>query len=89
MRFVRGFPACWALGLLLLAPQLAAPVRVGGRGTRAVVTLPNGVRLILEENHAAPVVALQAWVVPVAGVAPEPRQIGSRVQVFVQPVPSP
>jgi zinc protease len=38
------------------------PVSVGGRQTRASFELPNGLRVIVEENHVTPVVALQVWV---------------------------
>lgn len=41
-----------------------------GRGTRSVWTLANGLRVVLEENHAAPVVALQVWMA--AGTADDP-----------------
>ena len=55
------------------APVLAAaalPAAVDGRQTREAFTLGNGVRIILEENHVTPVVALQVWVA--AGSAVEP-----------------
>jgi zinc protease len=54
------------------APAFAAtalPVAVDGRKTREIFTLPNGVTVILEENHVTPVVALQAWLA--AGAAAE------------------
>ncbi|HSZ82052.1 MAG TPA: pitrilysin family protein [Polyangia bacterium] len=79
---------CAALGVgpLLLgcrAPQgpgvpvlaaAAMPVVVDGRQTREVLTLGNGVRVIVEENHVTPVVALQVWVA--AGSAAEPAGQG-------------
>ncbi|HTA21314.1 MAG TPA: insulinase family protein, partial [Polyangia bacterium] len=58
-------------------PVLAAaamPVVVDGRQTREVLTLGNGVRVIVEENHVTPVVALQVWVA--AGSAAEPAGQG-------------
>jgi len=54
-------------------PLKGGPARVGtaggvdesprpsGRGTRSVGALASGLRVVLEENHAAPVVALQLW----------------------------
>jgi zinc protease len=56
-------------------PALSAvlpPVSVGGRETRASFELSNGLRVILEENHVTPVVALQVWVG--AGAADEATQ---------------
>ncbi|MEO5769212.1 MAG: insulinase family protein, partial [Polyangia bacterium] len=41
-----------------------------GLGTRVTYRLPNGLRVVLEENHAAPVVALQAWIA--AGASNDP-----------------
>jgi zinc protease len=45
------------------------PAAVEARKTRLTFTLQNGVTVILEENHVAPVVALQAWIA--AGSAAE------------------
>jgi zinc protease len=59
------------------APALAAaalPVAIDGRQTRQTFTLANGVRVILEENHVTPVVALQVWVA--AGTSAEPAGQG-------------
>ncbi|HVU52695.1 MAG TPA: pitrilysin family protein, partial [Polyangia bacterium] len=67
---------CAALGLGSLVSACAAPPGAGApafagtalpavlsaRQTRLDFELPNGVRAILEENHVAPVVALQAWI---------------------------
>ncbi len=49
------------------APQMPAPAKAPDRGLHerkllVKTTLPNGLKVILEENHAAPVVAFQAWV---------------------------
>jgi zinc protease len=49
--------------------------RPGGLGSRATLTLGNGLRVVLEENHAAPVVAIQAWV-HVGAADDPPRQAG-------------
>ena len=46
---------------------------VGGAETRGETVLPNGVRVVVEENHAAPVVALQVWVG--AGSADDPPAV--------------
>jgi zinc protease len=56
------------------------PARVGGRSTRAETTLPNGVRVILEENHATPVIALQAWVA--VGSADDPVELAGAAHFF-------
>jgi zinc protease len=44
------------------------------------LTLKNGLRVILEENHAAPVVAMQAWVG--VGSADEPERLAGIAHVF-------
>jgi zinc protease len=47
----------------------------GGRASRVTFELPNGLSVVLEESHVAPVVALQAWVG--AGAADEaPEEAG-------------
>jgi zinc protease len=48
----------------------AAPLVMGGVETRGETTLPNGVRVVIEEHHAAPVVAVQVWVA--SGAADDP-----------------
>ncbi len=40
----------------------ALPPPVDGRETRATYRLPNGLSVVLEENHVTPVVAAQVWV---------------------------
>jgi zinc protease len=52
----------------------ALPAAADGRKTRVTFALPNGVTVILEENHVTPVVALQAWIG--AGAAAEPAGQG-------------
>jgi zinc protease len=42
--------------------RAALPAELYGKKTRAAFSLPNGVSVILEENHLAPVVAVQAWI---------------------------
>jgi zinc protease len=52
-----------------------------GAGDRRVeLTLDNGLRVILQENHAAPVVAMQAWVA--VGSADEPPPLAGVAHVF-------
>ncbi len=43
---------------------------MGGPDTRAESRLDNGVRVVVEENHAAPVVALEVWLAVGAGDDP-------------------
>ena len=43
---------------------------MGGPRSRVATRLPNGVTLVVEENHAAPVVAIQVWVA--GGAAADP-----------------
>ncbi|MFQ5894061.1 MAG: M16 family metallopeptidase, partial [Nitrospinota bacterium] len=50
-------------GLFLTVPVVhAAPRGAGPFSDIHTLELPNGLKVILRENHAAPVVALQAWV---------------------------
>jgi len=49
---------------------------IGGPHSRVTTRLPNGVTLVIEENHAAPVVAIQAWVAGGAAADP-PAQAGA------------
>jgi len=51
------------------APEESA--QPSGVGTRSVFALGDGVRVVLEENHAAPVVAMQLWLA--VGAADEPE----------------
>jgi zinc protease len=41
---------------------IGASTPIGGRQTRVTFTLGNGLRVVMEENHVTPVVALQAWI---------------------------
>jgi zinc protease len=52
------------------AGTAASPVEMGGPTTQAASRLDNGVTVVVEENHAAPVVAVQVWVA--AGAADDP-----------------
>ena len=52
------------------AAEPRLPSTMGGAQTRADGRLANGVRVIVEENHAAPVVAIQVWVSGGAGADP-------------------
>jgi zinc protease len=59
--------AGWAVALiawlLLTAPIVhASPQKTSLFSDIHTFSLPNGLRVILRENHAAPVVAIQAWV---------------------------
>ena len=58
----------------------AAAVAVGGAETRAQARLPNGVTVVVEENHAAPVVAVQVWVAH--GSAGDPPGLGGAAHLF-------
>ncbi|HEY5285121.1 MAG TPA: insulinase family protein, partial [Polyangia bacterium] len=51
-----------------------------GRPKRVVFKLDNGLEVVLEENHAAPVVAFQAWVK--IGSADEPPALAGIAHVF-------
>lgn len=52
------------------APGSDQDVRPSGLETRAAFSLPNGLHVLLEENHAAPLMALQLWLG--VGAADEP-----------------
>jgi zinc protease len=56
------------------------PVDAKGRPKRVVFKLDNGLEVVLEENHAAPVVAFQAWVK--IGSADEPHEMAGIAHVF-------
>ncbi len=58
----------------------AAPLPPSGPETRVEMTLPSGLRVILEESHVAPVVALQLW----AGVgsADDPPEMSGLAHLF-------
>ena len=56
----RHLPA--ASALLLLFVLLTPPARASDGSEPVVRHLPNGMTVILRENHAAPVVSIQAWV---------------------------
>ncbi|HEX7509062.1 MAG TPA: pitrilysin family protein [Polyangia bacterium] len=80
--------ACFVLATLAgCAGRLAAPsggqaqsVDAEGRPKRVVFKLDNGLEIVLEENHAAPVVAFQAWVK--IGSADEPPELAGIAHVF-------
>jgi zinc protease len=55
-------------------------VEAEGRPNRVVFKLDNGLEVVLEENHAAPVVAFQAWVK--IGSADEPPELAGIAHVF-------
>jgi zinc protease len=58
----------------------AHPVAIGGAETRAEGRLPNGVRVVIEENHAAPLVAIQVWVA--GGAAADPPELAGAAHFF-------
>jgi zinc protease len=58
------------------ADPLVAAGAMGGPRTRAESRLDNGVRVVVEENHAAPLVALEVWLAVGAGDDP-PALAGS------------
>ena len=67
-------------GLASPTGKLAHPEAVEGRPKRVVFKLSNGLEVVLEENHAAPVVAFQAWVK--IGSADEPPDMAGIAHVF-------
>jgi len=85
---VKPAAACFALAILAgCAGKLAGPsggqaqsVDAEGRPKRVVFKLDNGLEVVLEENHAAPVVAFQAWVK--IGSADEPPELAGIAHVF-------
>ena len=56
------------------------PMMMGGPRTRAEARLDNGVRVIVEENHAAPVVAVQVWVA--SGAADDPPALAGAAHLY-------
>jgi len=80
--------ACFALAIFAgCAGRFVGPsggpaqsVDPEGRPKRVVFKLDNGLEVILEENHAAPVVAFQAWVK--IGSADEPPELAGIAHVF-------
>ncbi|HVY38085.1 MAG TPA: pitrilysin family protein, partial [Polyangia bacterium] len=57
-----------------------APGAMGGPRSRVATRLPNGVALVIEENHAAPVVAIQVWVA--GGAAADPPAVAGAAHLF-------
>ena len=56
------------------------PMTMGGPATRAEARLDNGVRVLVEENHAAPVVAVQVWVA--SGAADDPAALSGAAHLY-------
>jgi zinc protease len=56
------------------------PMVMGGPGTRAEARLDNGVRVLVEENHASPVVAVQVWVA--SGAADDPPTLSGAAHLY-------
>src|SRR4029077_2606121 len=75
---------CRSLGGPGAPVRPAAPVvpggGMGGPRTRAESRLDNGVRVIVEENHAAPVVAVQVWVA--SGAADDPPALAGAAHLY-------
>lgn len=61
-------------------PPPAATASSPRRSTRVTFTLKNGLKVVLSENHSAPVVAFQAWVR--VGSADEPPRLAGVAHVF-------
>ncbi len=57
-----------------------APGAMGGPRSRVATRLPNGVTLLVEENHAAPVVAIQVWVA--GGAAADPPGLAGAAHLY-------
>ncbi|MES1209124.1 MAG: insulinase family protein, partial [Pseudomonadota bacterium] len=57
-----------------------APGAMGGPRSRVATRLPNGVTLVVEENHAAPVVAIQVWVA--GGAAADPPALAGAAHLY-------
>lgn len=53
---------------------------MGGPRSRVAGRLPNGVTVIVEENHAAPVVAVQVWVA--GGAAADPPALSGAAHLY-------
>src|SRR3954468_2897267 len=64
----------------LSPPLLRQAYSPDGRKARVTFRLDNGLEVVLEENHAAPVVAFQAWVN--VGSADEPQELAGIAHVF-------
>lgn len=58
----------------------AAPLPPSGPETRVQMTLPSGLRVVLEESHVAPVVALQLWAA--VGSADDPPEMSGLAHLF-------
>jgi zinc protease len=58
----------------------ATPMTMGGPRTRAEARLDNGVHVVVEENHAAPVVAVQVWVA--SGAADDPPALAGAAHLY-------
>jgi len=62
------------------APAGEVAVAIGGPETRSEHRLGNGVRVVIEENHAAPAVAIQVWVA--GGAAADPPALAGSAHFF-------
>jgi len=67
-------------GAGVVARTPVSPVAMGGSKTRATSRLDNGVAVVIEENHAAPMVAIQVWVA--AGAADDPPALAGAAHLF-------
>src|SRR6185295_17194121 len=57
-----------------------APPAMGAPPVRAEHRLDNGVRVVIEENHVAPLVAVQVWVA--SGAADDPPALAGAAHLF-------
>lgn len=57
----RGFLRCLSLGLVLGAVLLASPPSFASSAQTTEFTLANGLKLVVREDHRAPVVVAQVW----------------------------
>lgn len=82
--FVIPLGSCRSLGgVATTGPPSEVVVATGAMGgprTRAESRLDNGVRVVVEENHAAPVVAVQVWVA--AGAADDPPALPGAAHLY-------
>ena len=67
-------------GAAALAASTPIPTTMGGPATRAEARLDNGVRVLVEENHAAPVVSVQVWVA--SGAADDPPTLAGAAHLY-------
>ncbi len=77
---VSGCRSLGGTGGLAAADATLAPGAMGGPRSRLAGRLPNGVTVLVEENHAAPVVAIQVWVA--GGAAADPPGLSGAAHLY-------